>query len=630
MESIILLKRLNNVLIIVLISLTIFSIMGCVIASENISSDDLGGALQSSENIGNIFNNSNFDSEKIFNEAYSPKLMGLSYYQKSNGDYYAKLSWFSKKDSTYQVLRKTNDDFEVIATVKGDSMNSTFYDKIDGETLYTYSVREIKSINGKNITGPYDEEGLKLINKTDVTVDFQNLKSEVKWKKLDDASGYLVFRKIGRDGKYECIAEVDANQTSYTDYYSNSSAKLSKLLNGDTFIDPSYNELFYTVQGFNKTNEISRSYGLYSLDGDFHLEAPSIVSLKDSRITWGKVPNADGYIIFKRDSPDGKWEKIGKVKDNGTNKQSMKLEIDKNAFYTVQAYAEKNGKFSYSKFDEGFSLRNFNKSNSEYKILYFGDSITYGSPYKSPSNRHVFSIPYRVSQLTGCTYYNPSIPGSTYHDLGEICGINVLKGFFYRYRICREVVDPISVGELPANWKDLDTSKNSLGKTNTKIEDYNIVVLAAGTNDYYDDAELGPIDSNDTKSFNGALNHILGKIEESSKKRVERGEDPIKVVFVDLYYSDRCYEPQERQNRDITPNRIGLTLVDYQKALDAQYERWDNKSEYLTFYNFKTRDYGIVDEENCPYASSDNLHFTKFTYGQYGNAFAEFLVMNVF
>lgn len=62
---------------------------------------------------------------------------------------------------------------------------------------------------------------------------------------------------------------------------------------------------------------------------------------------------------------------------------------------------------------------NYSKDNSKYKILYFGDSITYGSPYKSNSNKHIFSIPYRVKELLGCVYYNPSIPGSTYHDLGQ-------------------------------------------------------------------------------------------------------------------------------------------------------------------------------------------------------------------
>jgi hypothetical protein len=207
--------------------------------------------------------------------------------------------------------------------------------------------------------------------------------------------------------------------------------------------------------------------------------------------------------------------------------------------------------------------------------------------------------------------------------------VNIENSNYYRYRICREVVDPISIGELPGNWENLDTSKNSEGITNTSIDDYNIVVLAAGTNDYLDNSELGELNSSDTFTFNGAFNHIMEKIENASKVRVDRGDSPIKVVFVDLYYSDRTYTPKIRQNRDITPNHIGLTLTDYQNELHKQFNKWES-SEYLTLYNFKTREYNIVNEENCPYAASDNLHFTKFTYGQYGNAFADFLKKYVF
>ena len=123
----------------------------------------------------------------------------------------------------------------------------------------------------------------------------------------------------------------------------------------------------------------------------------------------------------------------------------------------------------------------------------------------------------------------------------------------------------------------------------------------------------------------------MEQIVNASLKRIEEGKDAIKVVFVDLYYSDRTNNYKIRQNRDITPNKIGLTLTDYQNALLTQYDKWQNLTEdVLTFYNFKTRDYEIVNEENCPYTASDNLHFTKFVYGQYGNAFAQFLVDNVF
>lgn len=153
------------------------------------------------------------------------------------------------------------------------------------------------------------------------------------------------------------------------------------------------------------------------------------------------------------------------------------------------------------------------------------------------------------------------------------------------------------------------------------------MVLLAGTNDYLDNTIIGSIDDTSTYTFHGALNHILSKVKEASDARVSNNQDPIKLVFVDLFYSDRTYTYVQLNNRDVTPNKIGLTLMDYQKALDEQLQKWSLSFES---YNFKTRDYGIVNQENCPYTASDNLHFSKFTYGQYGNAMAEFLVENVF
>ena len=569
----------------------------------------------------------------------TPTLVSTQFYPK-NEDYYAVVRWNAKNNSDYQILRKLNEtDYGVLANVKANSGFMSFYDKIDSDKFYTYTVREILKNGSGKILGSYDIEGLKIMDRPNVTVDFQNLKAVIKWDKIPNATKYRIFRKMGRDGNYELIDVVDAKNLNYTDFYYNSVKELKSIISGDTFIDPSYNNLFYTVRASNikKVNGVTKtSYGLYYKDGDFHLEAPSIVSLNSTIIKWGKVPNADGYIVLKRNTVDDEWEEIGSAVQKTSTCISLTLNgIDKDAYYTVKAFASKNGEIVYSKFDEGFSLRNFNEDYSDYSILYFGDSITYGSPYKAESTRHIFSIPNRVAELLGCNFYNPSIPGSTYHDLGyyEENGtiINIENTNYYRYRICREVVDQIAIGELPGNWEELDTAQNSKGETNTTISDYNIVVLAAGTNDYLDNSILGSEDSNDTTTFNGAFNHIMEQIVNASLKRIEEGKDAIKVVFVDLYYSDRTNNYKIRQNRDITPNKIGLTLTDYQNALLAQYDKWQSLTEdVLSFYNFKTRDYEIVNEENCPYTASDNLHFTKFVYGQYGNAFAQFLVDNVF
>lgn len=567
------------------------------------------------------------------NEVKTTVLKNITYYPTADGKYKATLGWSSKSGSSYQVLRKTDGSYGFLSTVKADSTFTTFTDQVDNETAYTYSVREIMVKNKDNVLGPYDKAGLKLLKSPNVSVDFQNLKAKISWDKVEGATKYIIFRKVGRDAQFKSIASVSSSELSYTDFYYKSADQLKDVLNSKTFADPSFNSLFYTVRAsFAKTvysvNKIS--YGLYQIDGDFHLEAPSIVSLKNNQIKWGRVPNAEGYMVLKRNATDDEWEVIGQVGQKGSTAISMSLNnIDNNSYYSVKAYSTKNGKVVYSDFDKGFSLMNYSSDNSKYRILYFGDSITYGSPYKSDSSRHIFSIPYRVGELLGCVYYNPSIPGSTYHDLGQKNGKNIENTNYYRYRICREVVDQIAIGELPGNYKDLDTAYNSEHESNTNISDYNIVVLAAGTNDYLDNSKLGSENSTDTKTFNGAFNHIMTKIEEASNVRVARGDDPIKVVFVDLYYSDRTYNYKELNNRDVTPNQIGYTLTDYQNEINKQYKNWSSH-ENLTLYKFNTRDYNIVNQENCPYTASDNLHFTKYAYGQYGNAFAGFLNEYVF
>ena len=62
--------------------------------------------------------------------------------------------------------------------------------------------------------------------------------------------------------------------------------------------------------------------------------------------------------------------------------------------------------------------------------------------------------------------------------------------------------------------------------------------------------------------------------------------------------------------------------------MDLLNEEW-GKSPVLDVYHYDTQSYNIVNHSNCPYRESDNLHFTKFAYGLYGNSISQFLVKNV-
>lgn len=237
----------------------------------------------------------------VSNNIGQTRLSKLTFYQKSN-DYYAELYWVSKIGTSYQILKKSDDDYKIISTVKATSELMSFKEKIDKDDIFTYSVREIIEKNSRKILGAYDGEGLKLLACPNVTVDFQNIKATIHWDKVDGATKYKIIRKVG-GGNFETIAYVDASQLSYDDYYYNSQAKLSKLLISKTFIDPNENTLLYSVRpcNFGNVGGVDKdSYGLYLLDGDFHLEAPAIVSIQNNTITWGKVSNAQGYIVLKK------------------------------------------------------------------------------------------------------------------------------------------------------------------------------------------------------------------------------------------------------------------------------------------------------------------------------------------
>ena len=564
----------------------------------------------------------------VTNEIGPTKLSKLLFYQNGE-DYYAALYWVSKKDASYQILKKSDGNYKIIATVKATSNSMLFKQKVDKDDMFTYSVREIMQKGSEKTLGSYDREGLKMISCPNVTVDFQNMKATVHWDKVDGATKYQIYRKVGNDGKYEVIASVDSSKLSYEEYYYDSPTALSKLLYRGTFIDPSGNTLFYTVRACNVKNVDGTekvSYSLYLLDGDFHLEAPNIVSLQNNRLTWGKVSNAEGYLIVKKENSDGKWIPVSQVNATTDTLQSVVLDsVDNDAYYSVIAYANKNGNVTYSLFDENFSLTN-SVNGSAHKVLYFGDSIFYGGPYNTYATRNIFTIPYRVAQLTGSVFYNPSISAATYAKLDQDVDESDSN---YRYCLATDVVDKIYSGNLPANWNNLGTGSNSEGISNTAIDYYDVVVLAAGANDFKMNVELGSINSSDVSTFYGALNHIMSKIEKASENRVSRGETPIKVVFADLHCGFHLYDYKHIVIRDLASNKIGILFSTYRQALDNIYDKWQS-SEYLTLSSFDIRDYDVIDDENFPYNTIDNLHLTKFSYTQYGNVFADFLVENVF
>lgn len=564
----------------------------------------------------------------------APQLTSIKRVPQSQTKEYVNITWQSQKGASYYILRKEkNSSYSILDKVEANSSQTTYKDdKIDMNKDYLYSVRCVK-LQSEKVTelGNYDSTGLLATHqKPIVKVDFTNLHANITWNKIDGFDVYDIYRKNGLDDKYTKIKTVkaDGKNCQYKDVYHDSfPAKDQDILAAKYFMDASVNGLVYTVRG-HQTIGNKNIYSSYYLDGDFHLEAPSIVDVKKindkkATIEWSTIKNAQKYYIYSGyNDIQGKrhWDRVEEVKTKTTTRQKTTVNVKpSHNFFTVKAVSTKNGNTVYSDYDKGYHINERKYANKN--VLFFGDSITFGSPYKGKTTRTVFSYPWRVQQLTNIKYYNPSIPGSTY----------TYKEKDNRSRMI-QIADCLDKGKN-VEKKDLtkptdmyvyktDIVDNQIhGK---KFKDFDVVIMAAGTNDYLDDNPFGSIHSTNIREFNGAINKVMSYVKKANVERNKEGKKAIKIVFVDLFYSDRTNNYAQKTNRFVTKNKIGLTLTDYQNDINALVKKY--KQEGLDVYQFATDD--LINQKNCPYVASDNLHMTRYAYGQIGNKLSDYLIKN--
>lgn len=549
----------------------------------------------------------------------SPKLARLDYYYKA-GKYNAKLTWHSRKGYTYRVYRKKKGAYKAIATRRATGSMTSYVNRDIGRNKgYTYTVKQISPKTLRK----YDKEGLTLLSSVSFRVGFGNSYSTIRWKKVPKAQKYCIYRTRDNNNKRRRLAAVKGR--SYRDRYSDSVGSLRDILHLNTFVDPAIRDFQYNVRPvYSKRVGTKKkvSKGLMMPCGIFRLEPPVVISLSGNVLRWGTVPNAKHYLLLSRQSSRKKWKVVKRVyaKKRAVTMTAALDAADPNAYYAVQAESDINGRKVMSRIEGGFTLKE--ADHSDKSILFIGDSIMYGALYKAPENRHLFSTPRRIHQLTGAEFYNPSIPGATYHYQSW------QRTNQYRYRIVTDVVEQMKAGKAAKHAGNIVFEKSSGITGDPKIRDFDIVVLAAGTNDYIDDTKMGDITSKDKETFCGSVNCIMKAIKCASKQREKAGRKKIKVVFVDLFYSERCLDKTKRMNRDTTKNGAGYTLADYQNSLNGIYKRWA-KTGSLTLYRYKTRSVGIVDHNNITSMTPDNLHFTKYAYALYGDSMAQFLLENV-
>ncbi len=583
--------------------------------------------------------------------------------QNDSGTYV--LLFLGKKGRHYQILRKAegSSKYEKLAVLTGKKEAVSYTDTaVKPGQSYTYVVRCVTvRPNGKVYTfGRKGTETETPKGITNATVTAGNLSSTISFSDVGAAS-YRIYRRLPQESGYSFLATVTGKESSdtltYTDVYQTSMTDQQKkqYLDGKyfTYYDPNVNGTRYRIVPHYETEKNKEQIGYYNAEGFFSFPAATIssVSLTDASgtvsvkelatgrkpasavLTWQAVPNADGYLI-QQGSADKKgkitWETVLDTGDtaqakagnyqtyqtvsNGAGKTDEAVENcsvtisyrEELPYYTVVAYYKQDGTTVYADYDQSFTVGN--RKYADQSILFLGDSISYGSPYTNQNTGYRYSFPFRVSQLTGLEFYNAGIPGAT---VAKRSGVrSVLADELYL----------LQQGKTPTCNALLNMQEN-----HKSLQDFDIVVLEGGANDHSCSVPLGTLESTDQESFYGAWNRIFAALIQASAERVSKGKAPLKIVVVDMFYSQKDNQDVYKvSNREKIQNNLGLTYTDYQNAINQLAEKYSKESK-IQLYHFKTGSYSLITAENCSNATVDNLHPTTATAVKIGTALAEFL-----
>lgn len=255
-----------------------------------------------------------------------PKISSIS----SNVDNSVYLKWKAVEGATkYNIYRESPfEDFKLI----GSTSKTSFYDTVQKDNNYFYSYY-VEAVNENSVGVSGNNTKMHLYMKAPELVSVKwSSGNVVKWKRVAGATSYKIYRKTP-SGSYKEIAEV----TDVLTYKDKSVKKGSKY--------------YYTVAAMNGKYKGSYENGI----GINCLSAPDITSValnkkKQVVVKWGEVSGATGYYVYRKETVDGSWKKLGKTTSlTYTDKTSRKSDVK--YFYTVKAYNSK-GTGLYSKFGE--------------------------------------------------------------------------------------------------------------------------------------------------------------------------------------------------------------------------------------------------------------------------------------
>ena len=195
-------------------------------------------------------------------------------------------------------------------------------------TKYVYS----KPVYVSTVTLGYAPDKVENIHVYNTTGNSIWLDWDSDWENYAD--GYVVYRSDTEDGVYDKVETVTGGKTSFAD---------NNIEHNKTY--------YYYVRGYKKVDDnyyYSPISEIYSYTINLSLDKPNNVRIYNTTnnsqwLGWNEVKNSDGYIVYRAEAEDGKYNRIGTVTGGKTSYADYNIEHGKTYYYYIKAYIEENG-----------------------------------------------------------------------------------------------------------------------------------------------------------------------------------------------------------------------------------------------------------------------------------------------
>lgn len=265
---------------------------------------------------------------------------------KSTANTAIKVSWGSMENvSSYIIMRSTKKEsgYKQIATVDGTVTSYT--DKtVKARTDYYYKIAAVvgnkqsaysAAKRGKTVVNP----SIKFVKSVGAT------QLKLTWNKKAGSNGYYIYRSTSAKKGFKKIATIeDGNTLTYTD---------SGVTKGVVY--------YYKIKTRNKI-EGSVGYSTASAAaygktvGNTKILSLTIPNTKSMELSWKKVKDANGYFLYRSESPNSGFKRIATIGSNSqTTYRDTSVKAGVTYYYKVRARNKVNGKTGYSSYSKVIS-----------------------------------------------------------------------------------------------------------------------------------------------------------------------------------------------------------------------------------------------------------------------------------